>query len=457
MRTYVPPVANGLSTDHPVPDLPFVDDAHIPVDDPRALEAIGRHDSDGMWGRYDEVREGGWVAFTTDPIRHDLSWCVRYHPDHGRSVLVYRDNDAGSVHMDLWGPTLLFRAGGYWWDGTTWYRPGQVWDAASETYDRRPVPAAMTVTAADLLDDTSDPTQGRAGKIANLDPNAAPPPRWLDDLALWAARRAERGITTPLTGCVVKLSAPELAGDQLVGIAEMAEIGGITASTLRAYLSRDEGDVPAPQALVNGRSMWARPVAKEWAEQRRRSPDSVAAIVAAGEGPPLPVGAADVGRDFATRFHAALWGHPARRKLWALRYRSEPVVRQVADELGWTVAASLDRIVPTDALAITIRHAVLDEFATSHDRQRDIDPSSPYLFYGLTPGVARMLDWLIRHQPNRARHVIGETVGEAERRLGIPRTVSALSLRKALALDGKLDAETRKEFLDRVLPPTPAR
>ncbi|MGH3827772.1 MAG: hypothetical protein ACRDQX_11460, partial [Pseudonocardiaceae bacterium] len=54
--------------------------------------------------------------------------------------------------MAYWGPALLFRSGGYWWDGTTWYRPSQVWDGASEEYVARPVPAATTVTATDLLD-----------------------------------------------------------------------------------------------------------------------------------------------------------------------------------------------------------------------------------------------------------------------------------------------------------------
>ena len=46
-------VANGLRTDHPIPGLPFVDDAHIPVDDPAAIEAIGRHPGGKTWGRED--------------------------------------------------------------------------------------------------------------------------------------------------------------------------------------------------------------------------------------------------------------------------------------------------------------------------------------------------------------------------------------------------------------------
>src|SRR5262249_49929890 len=34
------PLANGTRTDHPVPDLPFVDDSHLPLDEgPEAIEA----------------------------------------------------------------------------------------------------------------------------------------------------------------------------------------------------------------------------------------------------------------------------------------------------------------------------------------------------------------------------------------------------------------------------------
>ncbi|UXX98118.1 hypothetical protein N7U49_48380 (plasmid) [Streptomyces sp. AD2-2] len=67
------PLANGLRTDHPVPDLPFVDDAHIPIEEgPDAIEAIGRGTGEGMWGRCDRDRNGGWLAFTSDPCA--LTW-----------------------------------------------------------------------------------------------------------------------------------------------------------------------------------------------------------------------------------------------------------------------------------------------------------------------------------------------------------------------------------------------
>ncbi|GAA2286391.1 hypothetical protein GCM10010415_66120 [Streptomyces atrovirens] len=52
----------------------------------------------------------------------------------------------------------------------------------------------------------------------------------------------------------------------------MAQIGGIVASTLCARISRDQRDVPPPQATLNGRSLWVRTVAQDWAEERDRSP-----------------------------------------------------------------------------------------------------------------------------------------------------------------------------------------
>ncbi|MCD9146193.1 hypothetical protein LUZ16_30070, partial [Streptomyces albireticuli] len=64
------PLANGLRTDHPVPDPPFVDDSHIPVEDRRAIEAVGRNVGDGMWGREDRDHGGRWRALPTDLIRH---------------------------------------------------------------------------------------------------------------------------------------------------------------------------------------------------------------------------------------------------------------------------------------------------------------------------------------------------------------------------------------------------
>ncbi len=451
-------VANGLRTDHPIPDLPFVDDQHIPVQDPAAIEAIGRHKGEGMHGRTDKCKDGGWMAFTTDPLRHDLAWVVRWHPEHGRSVIVYRDLDGPAIHTVLMFMTptaLLFRSGGYWWDGATWYRPGQLWDGATEEYYQRPVPAAVTVTAEDLLQG-GNPARARLLSITELDVDAAPSGRWRDDLALWASRRHGS-----LTDSTVTLAAPELTGDQLVSVTEMAQIAGIGASTLRAYVSRGEGDVPLPQATVHGRSVWARPVAEEWAEQRRRSHDGlIEAVSAKREDSTLPAGVTEVWTRFSRTFFSRLWEHPTWRKRWALRWRTESAVQEVAETLSWDVAANLTQIVPVHDLAAAIRQSVLHEFANDQARERsirqdlDITGDSPYdqhVAIGLQ--IANLLDWLIRHAPAVAGHAIQEIIGEAERELGIPRPVSEDAIRTALALDGTLDEETREGFLHRVLTP----
>ncbi|MGH4007651.1 MAG: hypothetical protein ACRDTH_05705 [Pseudonocardiaceae bacterium] len=165
---------------------------------------------------------------------------------------------------------------------------------------------------------------------------------------------------------MVALSAPELTGEQLVGVGELAKIAGVAASTLRAYISRDEGDVPAPQAIINGRSVWARPVAQEWAEARRRSPEGVRAAVATHQkATSLPPGVAEVWQRFTRRFFSRLWENPTQRKRWALRWRTEAAVRDLAQDLGWEIAASLDS------------HAVLDELATGQRLDRNLDRSRP--------------------------------------------------------------------------------
>ncbi len=458
-------LGNGLRTDHPIPDLPFVDDSHIPVDDPAAIEAVGRHHGTDMWGRQDpNRRHGGWIAFTTDPDRHDLAWCVRWHPDHGRSVVLYLDEEVTGVHMALWGAPLLFRSGGYWWDGTTWYRPGQIWDAASEDYYRRPVPSAVTVTAADLLSaGGADPARGHVLAVGEIDPEAqtAPSRRWLDDLALWAQRQAN---PESVQRSVVTLAAPELNADQMVSLAEMAQITGIAASTLRAYIARGEADVPLPQAVLNGRSAWARPVAEEWAEQRQRSHEGVTQAVSADrDGASLPVGVADIWGRYTRVFFALLWERSAIRKRWALRWRTEAAVRDVAEGLGWEVAAGIDRLIPIGDLAKTIELAIMDELATGQqlaragrERQLNVaaqDDADDEAFYGIMPHVGRMLGWLVRHRPAIAGHVIGAVTGEAEGRLGIPRDVTEYSLSTALSLNGGLDTDVLNQFLSRVLTP----
>ena len=447
------PVANGLRTDHPIPDLPFVDDSLLSLDDPAAIEAIGRGTGEDMWGREDACREG-WFAFTTDPDRTDLSWAVRYHPEHGYSVVLYRDDDVSMVHqVHLYEAprALLFRAGGYWWDGTAWFRPGQVYDFAEEKYYERPVPGAASVTAADLLQHGGDATRATILQIKDLainDDGDAPPVRdWVDHLALWAQARDGQS----LDAGVVSVMAPELSGDQLLAPAQVAELAGIAASTLRSYIARGEGDLPLPQVRVGGRNLWARVVAQEWVEQRNRSDDSVEAAVAGDhDGHTLAPGVAEVWTTFSRSFFSHLWDRQGFRKRWSLRWRTQESVREVAETLSWEVAASVPKLVGLHDLAITVRQAVLHEYASGKDNQNAI--GADHAFYGITRPVARTLTWLIRHDPALAARTIDQITGEALR-MEIPRQVSERSIATALSLDASFDAVTLNDFLARVFAP----
>jgi hypothetical protein len=347
-----------------------------------------------------------------------------------------------SAYMSYEDEALLFRAGGYWWDGATWYRPSQVFDQARETYVNRPAPAALTISAADMPRGSAN--KGIQWAITDLDVDLvipASPGRWRDDFALWALCHDEG---RHLAGCVAQLTAPELAADQLLGVAELAEVAGIGASTLRAYQARGENDVPLAQATVGGRSMWSRPVAEDWPETRRRSHDGVARTMADRDHDNLSIGVARLWDYFTNAFTIDLWDRDNNRKRFALRWRTKAGVREVAHDVAWTAAASLDRIIPLGDLATSIRAAVLHELADRQRTQRHEEVSYP-----INHAVARMLDWLIQHKPDRAQHVV------AESGLGIPREVTGFSLRQALALDGKLSDEDNAygEFFDLALPP----
>jgi hypothetical protein len=448
-------LANGLRTDHPIPGLPFVDDSHIPVEDARAIEAVGRRHGGETWGRTDPVyplhQGGGWVAYTTDPGRHDLAWVVRWHPEHGRSVVLYRDDeDALGAYSAFRDGPLLFRSGAYWWDGRAWYRPAQVFDWATEQYVRRPVPSAAIVTAADILAG-GDPGQGAVAAVASVDPDAPYAGRWEDDLALWAGRR-DGGALDP-SRCVTGLTAPELAAESLLGTPELADVTGISPSTLRAYVSRREANVPLPQAVIAGRSLWSRPVAAEWAEQRQRSPDGVDAVVSApgGRGEPVPAGQARAAAALTRSFMAGLWEYRPFRSRWALRWRTRDHVQEIAADLAADAARYMVRdLIPADALAVTVRHAFLDEIAEGIKISGS--PPGGVPFYGVTPKVTRMLGWLALHRPHMAGHAISEIIGDAEGRLGVPRRVTEQTIKTALDLDGGMD-NYLDEFLDRVLIP----
>lgn len=448
--SHVLPLANGLRTDHPVPGLPFVDDSHIPLDEGEAIEAVGRHRGSGMWGRYDKNRaDGGWHAFTTDPKQHTLGWSVRYHPEHGRTVLLMSDGDTSSWHTQWSADELLFRAGGYWWNGTTWYRPGQVWDPIAQDYERRKARMAVTVSAADMLDGRADPAKAYVGKVTTFDPDAPKPDNWLDHLALWAKHHPKQDKALPLAQCVVDVSSPELTAAQLIGAPEMAELGSITASTLRSYISRGNSEVPLPQATVGGRDQWARAVAQDWVEARERSYAGIGAAMSAGDRDNLSPGAAEVRDRFAADFHHALFDRPDARKRWVLRHRNKESVAEVADELAWSVAASLDRIIPTHELGQVVQSAVMHDWEESVEMFADEDDGKgPKMWWhlNLVPPVAKMLDWYIRHFPSEAYACIGEIQRQAHATWNAPAADTLSALRSALSLDGELTDQQRETY-----------
>ncbi|MFE2325298.1 hypothetical protein ACFXD5_15485 [Streptomyces sp. NPDC059385] len=174
----------------------------------------------------------------------------------------------------------------------------------------------------------------------------------------------------------------------------------------------------------------------------------------------LSRGAAEVRDHFAADFHGTLWERPDVRKRWILRARNEASVREVSDALAWTVAVSLDRILPTHLLGPTVMDAVLHSLADAVEMDRDNEEHEAtgpgeekvWMLYVSRP-VAEMLDWFIRHHPESAHHYIGEITREAHRRWEIPAEETIRTLRTAISMDGKMSDEDRTTFFALLAPP----
>ncbi|MFD8439965.1 hypothetical protein ACFV2I_33360 [Streptomyces microflavus] len=310
---------------------------------------------------------------------------------------------------------------------------------------------AVTVTAADLLDGRADPARAYVGKVAAFDPDAAQPGNWPDHLALWAEHHQAQDGARPLERCVVDLSSPELTGAQLIGAPELAELGGITASTLRSYISRRNSEVPLPQAVVGGRDQWARAVADDWVESRQRSYQGVKTAMSGGDPDSLSPGAVEVRDRFAVDFHHTLFDRTDVRKRWVLRQRNKESVAEVVDALAWSVAVSLDEIVPTEHLGRTVRASVLFDFTESlemlgDDANEDGDGPTHWWHLNLTPSVAKTLDWYIRCFPAEAYATIGEIQRQAHKTWKAPVADTLSALRSALSLDGELTEQQRETY-----------
>lgn len=447
------PVANGISTDHPILNLPFVDDAHIPVADPEKIESIGRHAGSGMWGRFDlDDQTGEWMAFTTDPKNHSYAWVVHHHPEHGRSVVLYRGGGGADAYSEWFGDrALLTRLGGYWWDGQTWYRPRQVFSLSAEKYMHRKVHLATTITAADVLDSGCRAELGHLHKVLNLTPDiTVAAEQWRHDLAGWAAPRSGNPELLPLDRCIVSLNAPELADSALLGIDDIAREAGIGASTLRAYITRDEAELPPPQVSDGGRKRWARPVVLDWVERRRREPSNAVAILGGGDEKRLAPGLRELWDRLSTAAFRALWDQPASRRRWSRAHRNEQAVQAVAKELAWTAALELDSTVPFDAVADAVRHSVLSDLARHSDHAIRTGRTNLMINTGL------LLGWFVRHKPERAARLFGAIIRQANDELQIPDEVTERSLSYAIRHDGGFTEDEKKwvdQFLSVTLPP----
>lgn len=459
MADYIQPVANGIRTDHPYPNLPFVDDSHIPIDDPSSIEKIGRIEEDGTWGRKDADRSTGeWIAFTTDPHNYAYGWLVQYHPEHGRSVLLYRDTSL--AYQSWWQDRpLLTRSGGYWWDGTSWYRPAQVMDRAAEGCARRRVPHPSTVTAADVLAASRIRSQvatasntaswGRVHKVARFEAASVPDEQWRNDLAQWAEQQKSRADALPLNRCVIELNAPELS--QLLSVEDIAGQTGESADRLRKDFDRDYPEaLPSPQATVDGHPRWSRPVVQDWREERRR--DSPEDILTGNESGPSSAVSALWAR-LTTNFtedlqHRTGNGGFLQRVLSSVT--GPAPTRDTAPELAWTAALQAeDMLPPLEPTIHVIEQAVLREFATAPA------PPGGVRELDLTEPTGRLLVWFVEHMPRSVPALFGAIVGEADRREVVAREVAINTLRSTVLFESgkRFDTDTLKQFLDACLPP----
>ncbi|WP_327277808.1 hypothetical protein OG609_43785 [Streptomyces sp. NBC_01224] len=124
----------------------------------------------------------------------------------------------------------------------------------------------------------------------------------------------------------------------------------------------------------------------------------------------------------------------------------------MSDVLAWNVAVSLDRILPTEILGPVVEGAVLNNFAEAVELAGDVaEPGEEkegkdWWHLYLTPPVATMLDWYIRHHPSPAHWYIGEIMHEPRTRWNVPPKETLRTLRQALALDGELTDEQRATY-----------
>ncbi|MFF2374948.1 hypothetical protein ACFVUW_11255 [Streptomyces xiamenensis] len=455
------PVANGSSTDHPIPGLPFINDGRLPLDNPDAIERTGRRQGEGLWGRTDETEGDGWVAFTTEPKNRSFAWAVFHHPPHGRTVLLIRDDDQSSLHH-VWkygGSGFLHRHGGYWWDGEHWHRPGQVQDAAFERYDPRPVSEPMTVTAADLLVCGGNPEAADIMKIASFTAREGVS-NWADHLALWAQLRASQPGQLPLESCVVDLRAPELERGLLVDRAGLAEVAGISIDDVPdpQYGRRD---LPEPQYEAEGVLWWSVPVAQDWAEDYRRynGPAALLSTTTVG-GRPQPLGRVADHNQLRDIFHGTLTEQHTAAGKKRRPYLKEDLAYGAAEDLAADAAGRLmyghnQGLVPHGLLRDVLVDSIIGRLAEDVEARAGKGKSPNEIILSDMPRAAiELLTWYIKRRPNETAYILGDICLVARSRLGLHPAKIGRLFRRSFSLDSDLDGKTVEALLDMALPPS---
>lgn len=395
------PVANGIRTDHPVPNLPFIDDSHLPLHDGQAIEAHGRHDYNAGWGRYDCDRndERRWSAFTNDQFNLKFSWVVRHDPGYGRTVLLYADGAESIMHevSPREGDPLVYRAGGYWWDGKTWHRPAFVYDRSTEQPVVTAVPDATSITAADYLTKhPGNPDRGKLADITTFTPAAVGENQWAHDLAYWAASRPSDG--QALEQCIVDVSAAELEREALLSKSQAARETGLSRTEINEAMNAEGGGraerFPLPQQHTphTGSPRWSKPVLREWLWERQRA-------------------------------------HP------------EPVVEHLRRGKEHPDA---------EGLLYTITSAALWQMQQSNDL---VGPSHTC---SLGLPLERVIGWIVTEQPHLAEALFGDIVRGAREKLSLPDTTITQTLRDAVhwGIPDEDEDGALEEFLQRTLPPS---
>uniref|UniRef100_UPI003F4948B4 hypothetical protein n=1 Tax=Streptomyces achromogenes TaxID=67255 RepID=UPI003F4948B4 len=450
----IQPVANGLRTDHPIPGLPFINDERLPLDNPDAIERTGRNQGEGLWGRTDRLRGGGWVAFTTETKNRDYAWAVHQHPEHGRTVLLIHDRDMSSLHHNWMygGNGFLYRHGGYWWDGTCWYRPQQIVDHAYESYEARAVADAVTITAIDVLARPAMSHTARVAKIADFTALEEPLPHWREHLALWASHRKPG--SRPLDQCIVDLQAPELDPACFVDRAGLAQIAELELKDLPDP-KHGRKDLPPPQAETAEGPRWSRPVARDWAEQYHRTHGPKKLLSATTTfGTDQPRGLVDDHNRLTKIIADSLQDAEDGKKNRLFTRGSSTNHEELAAHLAWWPAVAINDdtdFIPLTAVRTTIVEAVLGGLARD---AKDTDDSKDVILGDIRRDVVRLIDWYILREPQLAPALFGEICLDARLRFGFdPKDVGDL-LRRSLHLDSGLDRQTIKALLDLALPPS---